>query len=165
MLRSLASLEPADYRGKVRGWVNTGMRRARELWRRALNEHSTPREIGWSVALGVFSGCTPLLGLHMWIALALATIFRKNRLWAFLGSRISSNVLFLWITFVEIELGHRLRTAQWAPVAPREAMAQAKSLAIDWFLGAAIVGCLLGAAIGTGAYFATRRWQRERSDV
>lgn len=76
----------------------SGFRRAfartRELWERAKREHSTPREVGWSVGVGLFCGCTPFLGLHMWIALGLASPFRLNRLWAFLGSRVSSNVIF-----------------------------------------------------------------------
>jgi uncharacterized protein (DUF2062 family) len=134
--------------------------RARGLWRRALKEHSSPREIGWSVALGVFAGCSPLLGLHMWIALALATLFRVNRLWAFVGSRVSSNVLFAWIAFAEIELAHRLRTGGWAPLAPREALAHGRQLLTDWFVGATFVGAALGAALGVAAYLGMSRWRR-----
>jgi uncharacterized protein (DUF2062 family) len=144
----------------VRRWLQGIASRVRRLWQRALSEHSSPREIGWSVALGVFSGCSPLLGLHMWIALALATLFRVNRLWAFVGSRVSSNVLFAWIAFAEIELAHRLRTGEWAPLAPREALAHGRQLITDWFVGATLVGAALGAALGAVAYVAMRRWRR-----
>jgi uncharacterized protein (DUF2062 family) len=107
--------------------------------------------------MGVFAGCTPLLGLHMWIALALATLFRVNRLWAFLGSRVSSNVLYAWISFAEIELAHRMRVGAWAPLAPRDVLMHGRELLLDWFLGSALVGAALGAALGTLAYAATRR--------
>jgi uncharacterized protein (DUF2062 family) len=138
-------------------------RRVRELWRLAWSEHSTPREVGWSVALGVFAGCTPFLGLHMWIALALATLFRVNRLWAFVGSRVSSNVFFAWIAFGEIELAHRLRLGAWAPLVPSEALKHGRQLLVDWFLGSALIGAALGAALGGLAYAAARRRQnRER---
>jgi uncharacterized protein (DUF2062 family) len=134
----------------------------RALWERAKREHSTPREVGWSVAVGVFSGCTPFLGVHMWIALALATVLRLNRLWAFLGSRVSSNVLFVWIAFAEIELAHRVRVGQWAPLAPERALDHGRQLLGDWLVGAAFVGGVLAAALGFAAYFAAKRWQRER---
>jgi uncharacterized protein (DUF2062 family) len=106
----------------------------------------------------VFSGCTPFVGLHMWIALALATIFRKNRLWAFVGSRISSNVFFVWIAFVEIELGHRLAAGTWVPLAPREALSHGRELLLAWLLGSAIVGGVLAPIAGVAGYLAMRRW-------
>jgi len=143
----------------VRRWVNWPLEQTRLLWRRAVDEHSTPREVAWSLALGVFCGCTPFVGLHMWIALALATIFRLNRLWAFLGSRVSSNVFFVWIAFAEIELGHRLAAGTWVSLAPREALAHGRELVFDWLLGAAIVGSLLAAIAGVVGYFAARRWR------
>lgn len=130
------------------------------LWQRASSEHCTPREIGWSVALGVFAGCTPLVGLHMWIAIALATVCRVNRLWAFVGLRVSSTVLFVWIAFAEIELAHRLRVGAWTPFAPHEVVAHGKELLADWLLGSAFVGAGLGATLGAAAYVAMRRWQR-----
>ena len=68
-----------------------------------------PREVAWSVAVGVFCGCSPFIGLHMWMALGLATALRLNRLWAFVGSRVSSSILVAWIAFSEVELAHRLR--------------------------------------------------------
>jgi hypothetical protein len=132
--------------------------RTRALWDRARREHSTPREVGWSVAVGVFSGCTPFLGLHMWIALGLATILRLNRLWAFLGSRVSTNVLYVWIVFAEIELAHRLRFGAWPALAPSEALDHGRQLFFDWLVGTPLVGLPLAAALGAIAYVVARRW-------
>jgi uncharacterized protein len=132
-------------------------RRTRELWDRALREHSTPREVGWSVAIGVFCGCTPFLGLHMWIALGLASLFRLNRLWAFLGSRVSTNVLFAWIAFCEIELAHRIRQNVWAPLAPSDVYARRAQLFGDWLVGTPLVGVPLATFFGLVAYALIRR--------
>ncbi|MDP9000566.1 MAG: DUF2062 domain-containing protein [Myxococcota bacterium] len=129
------------------------------LWENAKNEHSAPHEIGWSVAVGVLSGSTPFLGLHIWIALGLATVFRLNRIWAFLGSRISFSPLFAFVAFCEIESGHRLRTGAWVRLSPRDAIAHGKELLGDWVLGTVIVGCALAVVVGTGAYLVARRWQ------
>jgi len=94
----------------------------------------------------------------MWIALALATVFRLNRMWAFVGSRVSSNVFFVWIAFIEIELGHRLAAGTWVPLVPREALAHGRELVLDWLLGAAIVGSVLAAIGGVVASVVARRW-------
>ena len=129
------------------------------LWERAKNEHSTPREIGWSIAVGVFSGCTPFLGLHMWIALALATLLRLNRLWAFVGSRISFMPLFAVIAFCELQGAHRLRTGTWASLLPHDAVEHGKELMGDWLVGTVLVGGALSAVLGLVASLAARRWR------
>lgn len=132
------------------------------LWEQAKNEHSTPREIGWAVAVGVFSGCTPFVGFHMWIALALATLFRLNRLWSFLGSRISFSPLLAGIAFCEIESAHRLRTGSWAPLALGDAVEHGRELLDDWLLGTGIVGVACAVTMGVAAYFAAYLWRRGR---
>ncbi len=101
----------------------------------------------------------------MWIALGLATALRLNRLWAFLGSRVSSNVLYVWLAFAEIQLAHRLRAGQWAPIAPAEVLAHGGELLLDWLLGAALIGAALAAVLGLLAYVLARRttWLSPRS--
>jgi uncharacterized protein (DUF2062 family) len=122
-----------------------------------VSERSTPREVGLSVGVGVFCGCTPFVGLHMWIALAAATVLRLNRLWSFVGSRVSFSVVYLWLTFTEIELAHRLRFGAWAPLAPRDALGHGRELIGDWFLGCVLVGLPLAVALGLATYLAMRR--------
>jgi len=138
----------------TRFWLRT-----RDLWRRAKREHSTPREVGWSVAIGVFCGCTPFIGFHMWLALGLATALKLNRLWAFLGSRISTSVLFAWLAFSEIELAHRLRTGEWMPLTPADVLVHGWQLFGDWLSGAVVVGAVLGALLGSLTYRLALRWQ------
>jgi uncharacterized protein (DUF2062 family) len=144
----------------MRAWLSGLMRRGGRLWQRALDERSSPGEVAWSIAIGVVAGCTPLIGLHMWIAMALATLLRKNRLWAFVGSRVSATPFVALIAFAEIELAHHLRQGAWIPLAPREALAHGKELLLDWFLGTAVVAPVLAAAFGGAAYAAMRRWPR-----
>jgi hypothetical protein len=135
--------------------------RARALWERARREHSTPGEIGFAVGVGVFAGCTPFLGLHMWIALALATLLRLNRLWAFAGSRLSILPVFAWVGFCEIECAHRLRTGAWAPLAPGEVVAHGAELLTDWLVGTVPVGGGLAVLAGAIAYAVARRWEKD----
>ena len=137
----------------TRGWV----RHCARLWERARSEHSTPRELGWSIGVGVFAGCTPFLGLHMWIALALATAFRLNRLWAFVGSRVSLTPLFAVIAFCELETAHRVRKGVWAPLSPHDAIEHGREFLGDWLLGTFLVGATLAAALGFAACMAAHR--------
>jgi uncharacterized protein (DUF2062 family) len=132
----------------------------REVWEQAKHEHSTPGKLGWSVGVGVFAGCTPFHGAHMWIALGLATVFRLNRLWAFLGSRISFTPIFVVIAFCQIQVAHRLRTGAWLPLSPQEALAHGRALLVDWLLGSLVVGGALAIALGLVAYVVARYAQR-----
>ena len=72
---------------------------ARDLWERARREHSSPREIGLAVGVGAFVACTPLIGFHLWLALGFATLLKLNRLWAMIGSRLSTTPILLVTTF------------------------------------------------------------------
>jgi uncharacterized protein (DUF2062 family) len=123
----------------------------KNLWFLALRERATPRGIAASVAVGVFAGCTPFVGAHAGIALVAATVLRLNRLWAFLGSRISFFAILPWIVFAEIQTGHHLRTGEWA-VFSRSAFAHAEEWLFDWCLGSVPVGAALALVVGGLAY-------------
>jgi uncharacterized protein (DUF2062 family) len=130
----------------------------RSAWERARNERSSPREIALSVGLGVFCACTPLVGLHMWMALGLATVLRLNRLWAFLGSRSSFFPLSALIAFAEIEVAHRIRSGGWLPLVPSEALARGRDLLVDWALGTLVVGGAIAAVAAGCAYAVALSW-------
>ncbi len=130
----------------------------RALWERAKREHSSPREIGLSVGIGAFCACTPFVGFHLWMALALATVLRLNRLWAMIGSRLSTTPIFLLTTFVEIQLVHRLRTGSWVAMTLHDALARGPELAVDWAIGSVIIGTLIAVIAGALAAALARRW-------
>jgi hypothetical protein len=151
--------------GQVRDFFTHLWRRACNLWMRAKREHSTPGELAWSVAIGVFCGCSPFIGLHMWMALALASALQLNRLWAFIGSRVVSSVLLAWIAFSEIELAHRLRTGVWLALSLDQltrAHHHGWQIVGDWLLGWVMVGAILAIVVGFLALSVARRWQRIR---
>jgi uncharacterized protein (DUF2062 family) len=129
-----------------------GLSGLRETWALAKREPSSPVEIALSVGVGVFAACTPFLGLHMWIAMGVATLLRLNRVWAFLASRCTFMPIFAGVAFAEIEVAHRIRTGAWLALVPSEAVARAPQLLWDWGLGTLIVGGGLAAAAAGGAY-------------
>ena len=113
--------------------------------------------IGLAVAMGVFAGCTPALGFHGGLAVGLATLARLNRLWAFIGSRVSNFVIMPWIILGEVQLAHRVRTGNWLTITLEEAPDRAPELLLDWCLGTLPVGGGLAVIFGFVAYGLSRR--------
>lgn len=126
--------------------------RIKTLWNLAKNERGTPRELAWAIALGVFAGCTPAVGVHGWVAIGFATLFKKNRLFAWLGSRISNFLILPWIVIAEVQLAHRLRTGSFATLTKDDVLDKAGSLLLDWILGSVPVGLVSAAVLGLVAY-------------
>ncbi len=133
------------------------------LWKLAKSERATPREIGWAVAIGAFAGCTPAIGFHGPLAMGMATLARKNRLFAWLGSRISNMVFLPFIALAEVQISYRARTGAWLVIDRAHVVDQAPHLLLDWCIGMFPVGGLIGAVMGFLAYgLALRRDKRRR---
>ncbi len=131
------------------------------LWKLAKSERASPRDIGWAVAIGAFAGCTPAMGVHGPLAIGLATLCKKNRLFAWLGSRISNMVFLPFIVYAEIQVSHRLRKGEWLVLERHDVIDQAGTLLVDWCIGTIPVGLAIGAVMGVIAWaFALRRDRR-----
>lgn len=128
----------------------------RTLYRAAKSERASPVQIGWAVGVGVFAGCTPAIGFHGALAIAMATMFRLNRLFAFLGSRVSAFFIMPWIIMAEVEVAHRIRTGAWVAIDRKTAVERAAELLVDWLLGTIPVGGTLAVVLGTLAYVIAR---------
>ena len=141
-------------------WAN----RVRTLWRLAKTERATPPEVAWAVGVGVFVGCTPALGLHGWIAVGAATLFRLNRLYAFLGSRVSSVFVLPWIVLCEVQLAHRMRTGSFLALTKSDVLAKARDFLLDWCIGTLPVGGAMAAFFAMAAYAWAKRRARRAAD-
>jgi uncharacterized protein (DUF2062 family) len=139
--------------------------RIRELGRRVLREHTSPPRLGLAVAVGALVGSSPLLGLHALVALALASLFRLNRVGAFVGSNVSLGPLLpLWAA-AEIGLGAKLLgRASWSPDHLRWNTAFTAA-AGAWWLGWLFVGPVLGAATGGLTWWLARRRVQGATEV
>ena len=126
--------------------------RTRALWQRAKNERASPGQIGWAVGVGVFAGCTPALGFHGPVALTLATVFKLNRMWAWLGSRVANVVTLPFIVYAEVQLSHRLRTGVWMTLDRQHILDGWRTLLVDWLIGLLPVGGALGVTMGVVAF-------------
>ena len=137
-------------------------RRFRILWRLATTERATPRQVALAVGLGAFIGSTPVIGLHGWIAVGLATALRLNRLYAFLGSRVSSPFVLPFIVIAEIEIAHRVRCGEFIALTRSDVLEHAKGMLLDWCIGTIPVGIVVGVAMGALGYILRRTRLRAR---
>lgn len=144
--------------------------RSRELVRRLLNERATPKEVGQAVAIGVFMGTSPALGLHGWLAIGMATLLRRNRLFAFVGSRVSFFLIMPWIVLAEIETAHWLRFRSFAPIEHEHILAEASTYVLDWCLGWLVVGPVSSVVLGLAtvplwAWWSARSGTRQAKEL
>lgn len=62
----------------------------RYFWHRVIRLRATPHEVALGFAIGVFTACTPLLGMQTILALVLALVFRVSMPAAFLGTFVGN---------------------------------------------------------------------------
>ena len=142
-----------------------------------LHADDTPHRIAWGVAIGVFVGLTPTVGVQMMLAVALATALRGNKIVCIPMVWITNPVTILPI----YALCHRLGSGLLPPGAGEEhgashliaLMEQTKTLGVTrvlemsfWkevFIGLSMVGAelwlgcvIVGFSAATISYFASR---------
>jgi len=144
-------------------WFRWLWEKTRLLWQRAKSERAEPKEIGWAIGIGVFVGCSPSIPFHTVVALAAATLFRKNRLFTWLGSRICNFVTLPFIATAEVQVAHRVRTGEWMTIDREHVLDQVPTLLVDWLLGMIPVGGILALVLGVTAWQLARRRDRRRA--
>lgn len=90
-------------------WRGIGfIRQCKLMLTRFIRLRGLPEEIAKGVALGIFIGMTPTMGLQMPIALVFAYLLKENRLAAVLGVWITNPATAPFIYGLEYEVGRRL---------------------------------------------------------
>ena len=132
------------------------LERARGLLKRALEERASPREFAFSVALGALIGTSPLVGLHLLVAAALATALRLNRALAVLGTNVTFGPLLPLAVWGEVTLGARILGIDLPPITSETAVTVAKGALGAWWVGFVAVGPGTALVIGGMVYLARR---------
>jgi predicted LPLAT superfamily acyltransferase/glycosyltransferase involved in cell wall biosynthesis len=122
-----------------------------------LRGHTQSWKSSLALGLGVFIGCTPLFGVHTFIATLVAFVFRLNLLFLFVGTNISIPPIAPLLAFASITIGHILLGESTSllqmPTSFEEALLQSKTFFTQWFLGSIVVGISLGVFVGGVSYF------------
>lgn len=118
-----------------------------------LREHGSGPRLGLAVGVGVVVGCSPFLGLHTLIALALATLFRLNRLAVILGTQVSVPPLTPMLLLLNAQIGARVLQGHWLTLSMEQVRSTpARTLVAELFwnflVGGLVVGGVLAAVLG-----------------
>ena len=112
-------------------------------------EGDTPLRRALAVGLGTLVGCTPFYGLHLLLSTVLARVLGLSRVITYLAANINNPFTLPFLLWLELGVGHWLRTGSW----PRLALAGLRQegwllvAGRDVLVGAGVVGVVLGAGL------------------
>jgi hypothetical protein len=122
-----------------------------------LGRHEPPERVAASFAIGVAIAFTPLIGLHVWIALFVAVVLRLNKLDVVLGTLVVNPLTLGPVSAVALPLGRLVFRARqeavthmpWAellrPAAWLQASPAMKTIGLQWAVGMFTLSIVLGA--------------------
>ena len=128
-----------------------GWRKIREKIHEAISAETNERSIAAGFAVGVFFSFTPLLSLHMVLALIVAVVFRFNKVSTIAGAWVNNPytmpfVFYGCFRFGEWILGMRIPPPAFESYTLQNLLKAAAPYAAPLFLGTTIVG-LAAAAV------------------
>lgn len=137
---------PTSWRGKI------ALAGKRFFWK----SHQKPGEAGWAVAMGLFSGCLPVIGIQSLLAVYFAQRLHLNKLLVLFASLISLTPIMPLILYLELLIGHLvlagttkigqpIRSISWPII--RSSMAELLTGGVVVALLAALVGGLITSGI------------------
>ncbi|WP_132958581.1 DUF2062 domain-containing protein [Rhizobium sp. BK251] len=167
--------KPPRFREKLRSliWPRKGPLRPLRYYRmRVLRLAASPYSVAMGVAIGVAISWTPLLGLHVIIAIALAYLSAASVVAAVLGTTIGNPITFPFIWATSWELGHILLGREKAlPATGIDLAEMLKKLEISqlWkpvlepmLIGAIPLALITGVVVYTITFYAVREFQTRR---
>lgn len=114
----------------------------------------TRARLARSVALGLFVGCTPLYGFHIWLVLATAAPLRLDTLVAYVASNISIPPMIPFLLFSEAQVGTFLLEGRFLELSLHElAPTNIFDLGLAVALGSVVVGLFVATLGGGLAWF------------
>ena len=129
-------------------------KRIHQLAGELLRAHIAPRKVALAVLVGCIVGCTPLFGLHIFVCIALAWLFRLNQVIVYGAANLSVPPMIPLIGFFSVQLGEKILHGRWLPLTRASFAGQgahdiAKLFFVDWLVGGVAFGALVGAVAGT----------------
>ncbi|MBT3317912.1 DUF2062 domain-containing protein [bacterium] len=131
------------------------------------SDHST-HNLSLAMALGAFIAPTPIVGVHTWMALGLAFLFRVNRLAAFVGSNVSNPLSLIPLTILDIKVGLWMVGKEYpdwlaADQSAKELFELLGEVYLEAWLGSIPVGIIVGIIVYGISFFTINRWRKNRS--
>lgn len=132
-------------------------------WRLVRRDAGERERFAASAGVGLFIGIQPAFGLKTLICLAVAKAFRLQPLVTMSASSLTTPPIGFLAWAASIAVGHMLLhgslpTGDYRAAAERNAPALFRALAVEWAVGAIVVGAIAGVAMWSFARSAVRRF-------
>jgi uncharacterized protein len=133
------------------------LERFKEQFLEMLGRHDEPERVAASFAIGVAIAFTPLIGLHVWIALFVAILLKLNKLDVVLGTLVVNPLTLGPVSAVALPIGRLVVRARqeavthmpWAELLRPKAWLQAspamKTIGLQWGVGMFTLSIVCGA--------------------
>jgi 2-polyprenyl-3-methyl-5-hydroxy-6-metoxy-1,4-benzoquinol methylase len=116
----------------------------------------------WAIGLGLFIGCSPLIGFHLGLCLAAGWLFGLNRLKLYLAANLVNALVLPAVLFAEVQAGSLLRRGAVYPLSLSAFGALDPWLfGLDLALGTLVVGGAIGAVGGLLTFAVLGRSDRD----
>jgi uncharacterized protein (DUF2062 family) len=135
------------------GFLRRSHARARAAIKKIAEANASPSRLFAACVVGAILGSTPFFGLHFFICMGAAALFRLNPVAVYGAANISIPPIAPFLAFACIDVGSRILRGRGAPLAIEELRRVAPwKLAADvfgaWMLGAVFVGGAIGVVLG-----------------
>jgi len=139
-------------------WRGIGfIRQSKLMLTRFVRLRGLPEEIARGMALGIFVGMTPTMGLQMPIGLACAWLLKQNRIAAVLGVWVTNPATAPFIYGVEYEVGRRLLGMDYAAFPDELTLESVAQMGWEVVAPLWLGGILAGLLLAPVAYWVTLR--------
>jgi SAM-dependent methyltransferase/uncharacterized protein (DUF2062 family) len=110
---------------------------------------SSPSHDAWAIGLGLFIGCSPLIGLHLGLCFLAGWIFGLNRVKLYLAANLINPLIMPIVMFTEIQVGSWVRRGQTYPISlDGLASLDPWHFGLDLFIGSLFIGGAIGSVVG-----------------
>ena len=117
-----------------------------QLAKAVLSEHSSPWQLAFAVALGLFLATLPLIGFHTLAILLAATVLRLNRMVAFSVSHLCAPP---FVPAACLEVGHLVLRGSWLSTFNAETLwHQIDHRVVEYLVGTVVVAPAVALAGG-----------------
>jgi uncharacterized protein (DUF2062 family)/trans-aconitate methyltransferase len=116
----------------------------------------------WTIGIGLFIGCSPLIGFHLGIALVVGWLLGLNRVKLYLAANLMNPVILPGIFFAEVQTGAWLRQGHAYPITLETFQTlEFWHFGLDLLLGSLVVGAAIGTLGGAMTFLAFGRSPRD----
>lgn len=116
----------------------------------------------WTIGLGLFIGCSPLIGFHLGIALLVGWLLDLNRVKLYLAANLMNPVILPGVFFAEVQAGAWLRHGHAYPITLDTFYTlHLWDFGLDLLIGSIVVGTAIGLFGGVMTFLAVGRSLRD----